>query len=135
MRYSEDQLESVLNLPVADIARSLGKTEAGIAESAVRRGPNALGGATVHAILDDAAIHVKARVGIAEHRVIEKVEEFKTELQPGFLPEHFGAVERQVPVLEDREINVGNPGAAASARPGVRITSGLETFPCEGLRV
>ena len=94
VRYSEDQLESVLNLPVTDIAGSLGKTEAGIAQSAVSGVPNTLGRATVYAILDDAPIHIKARVGIAEHRVIEQVEELQAELKPGFFSEHFGAMER-----------------------------------------
>ncbi len=135
MRYSEDQLEGVLNLPVADIARGLGKPEAGISQRAVFASRNPAGRATVHAILDDAAIYVKTRVGIAEHRVIEQVEELQAELKPGFLPEHLGAMERQVPVLKDREINVGNSRATATARPGIGVTSGLETVPCKGLRV
>ena len=101
MWFSEDQLESVLNLAVADIARSLGHTEAGISQGAVAASSNPIGRATVHAILDDAAIRVKGYIGIAEHRMIEQVEEFQAELKPGFLSEHFGAVERQVPVLKD----------------------------------
>ena len=135
MRYSEDQLESVLDLPVADIARGLSNTETGVTQGAVAASRNPAGRATVHAILDNAAIHVKPCVGIAEHRVIEQVEELQAELKLGFLSEHFGAMEWQVPVLKDREINVGNSRATATAWPGIGVTYGLETVPCKGLGV
>lgn len=137
MQFSEDQFESVLNLPVADVAWGLGQTKARIPQGAIAGPTSTVGRAMEHPVLDDSAIRVEVVciAGHAEHRMVEEVEELKTELKLGFLAEHLGAMERQRPVLEDREVNVLNPGAAASAGPGIGITSGLESFPCEGLLV
>lgn len=134
-RFSEDQLESVLNLPVADVAGSGCHAEVVDTRAAIRGACNPVRRATVDAVLNDPPVRSERRVGIAEHGVVEQVEELQAELKPGFLSEHFGAMERQVPVLEDREIDVRNTGAAASARPGIGIASGLKTIPGEGLNI
>ncbi len=101
MRYSENQLESVLNLAVADIARGGGHAEGVDTRVAIRGAGNPVRRTTVDAVLDDPTIRSEGINGITEHGVVEQIEELQAELKPGFFSEHFGAMERQVPVLED----------------------------------
>ena len=85
MRFSEDQLESVLNLPVADVARGVRHAELVIVQRA--------SAAIHHVVYNFGAAHTVVQIGVAEHRMIEQVEELQAELNFGFLAEHF-VVER-----------------------------------------
>src|SRR6266446_7887153 len=135
MRYSEDQLESVLNLPVADVAGGVGHAKCSVAQGTFIGALNSADLTSIRVVLDYSSVHVEVYVRIAEHGMIKQVEELQAELKFSFLAEHFDAVERQIPVLVDGEIHGGDSRSRACARSGVRISAQMEAFVSVGRRI
>src|SRR5690348_15439261 len=102
---SEDQLQRILNLAVANVAGCVGNTEEGVALRALSAINDAvLDCATASAKSGGKRIGIRALnesyVGVPEHGVVRQIEELHAELNSRLLAEEAIAVERS-PVLED----------------------------------
>jgi hypothetical protein len=98
-KFSEQDLQSILDFPVADVARSVRQAEVAVADQAGRSARNPVGCTTVSAVGEFSTIYVEMDLRIAKHGMVEQVEEFKPELNSRFLAEQFVAVERHCPFL------------------------------------
>src|SRR5258706_617825 len=77
----------------------------------------------------------EVEIRVPEHRVVEEVEGFQTELDPGLLTEVLTAVEGQVPVLADGEVHISYARTGTNTGAGIRISAEGETAPAKGLLI
>src|SRR6202022_106074 len=99
-RLSEGQLESVLNLPVADVAGGVGHTKPAVGGRTGfhRRSHWCL--TMENTVGDYPVVSSKVVVCIPEHGMVHQIEELHAELNSSLLSEESIAMERQAPVFE-----------------------------------
>src|SRR5215470_8146308 len=107
-RQLEGELQSVLNFPVADVARGIRYAKVFVGKGARSRSANRSRIAAVNTVLDEPAVYLVVHIRIPEHRMIEQVEELHTELKGCFLAEELQPVRRNLPVLNDGEVHILN---------------------------
>lgn len=131
---SEGQLESVLNLPIANVAGGIGQAKPAVAGRTRFHCRSRGRHATESTIGDYAVISSKVDVCTPKHWVIHQIEELQTELNSSLLAEELFA-KRHAPIFENREIHVRNTRPAAITRTGIGISTQFEPIPGIGVSI